>query len=365
KLNVAKENLHLMVQAAPYALAISNKDGSILDVNKKAEQLFGYNEGEMIGRSVSSLVPENMREMWMQRRGSFLNDPETSSYSLDDEIMVMRKNGTLFPIEIVLTPIHTDQGVRILSFVIDITARRANEQTIKRQVIELQHKNEELEQFNYISSHDLQEPLRTVSNYIEMLQEDYPEQIHGEVKEHLQSIDSAVSRMLKLVRSLLEFGKLGQDRKMSFIDSQMVINHVLADLKGLIEANNATVLVKGELPKLYAYETELRQLLQNLINNAVKFKKKETPPQITISCKSIDGYFRFAIADNGIGIAPEHKAKIFNIFQRLHKQDVYEGHGIGLANCKKIAELHGGKIWVQSEPDIGSTFKFTVLKLKL
>jgi len=364
-LNVARENLHIMVQAAPYALAISDKEGSILEVNKKAEQLFGYSEGEMIGRRVSSLVPENMREMWMQRRSSFLNDPETSSYGLDDEIMVMRKNGTLFPIEIVLTPIHTDQGVRILSFVIDITARRANEETIKRQVIELQHKNEELEQFNYISSHDLQEPLRTVSNYIEMLQEDYPEQVHGEVKEHLDSINSAVSRMLKLVRSLLEFGKLGQDRKMSIVDSQQIVTDVLADLKGIIEANNATVLVNGELPKLYAYDTELRQLFQNLINNAIKFRNKEVFPHITISCKSVNGYYRFSVTDNGIGMPKEHLSKIFNIFQRLHHAEAYEGHGIGLANCKKIAELHGGKIWVQSEPGIGSTFKFTVLKLKL
>jgi len=365
KVNIAKDNLHSMVHAAPYALLISDKNGSILEVNEKTEHMLGYPEGELVGKNVSVLVPESMREIWMERRSAFLSDPITSSYGFDDEIMAVRKNGRVLPVEITLTPINIAGDVRILSFVVDITTRKANEATITRQVTELQHKNEELEQFNYISSHDLQEPLRTVSNYINLLEEDYPDQVYGEVKEHLQSIDSAVTRMLKLVRSLLEFGKLGKDRKMSLIDSQAVVNDVLADLKGLIAANNATVSVNGELPKLYAYETELRQLLQNLINNAVKFKKEQIQPHIIISCKNIEGYFRFAVADNGVGIAPEHKAKIFNIFQRLHSKEAYEGHGIGLANCKKIAELHGGKIWVESEPGKGSTFKFTILKFKV
>ena len=364
KVSQANENLAIMVQAAPYALLISDVKGTIIEVNSRTESLFGYKSEELVGKSVSMMVPENLRDVWMERRTAFFSNPVVSTYGYDDELTAVTKNGSKIPVEIILTPIHTDKGIRILSFVVDITARKANEETIKRQVTELQQKNQELEQFNYISSHDLQEPLRTVSNYINLLEEDYPEQIRGEVKDHLQSINNAVTRMLKLVRSLLEFGKLGQNRKMSRINSQIIVEEVLADLKGIIIANNATVTIKGELPILYAYETELRQLFQNLINNAIKFRKKDVPPIITIESKSIAGYYKFLVTDNGIGIDNQYTDKIFNIFQRLNKCEDYEGHGIGLANCKKIAEMHGGKIWVESKPGTGSIFKFTILKFK-
>lgn len=364
KANIATENFRLMVEAAPYALIMTDRLGTILEINPSAELVFGYKKEELTGKNVRVLVPKNMRGTWIKNRNKFFEEPLISPYGFNDEIYALKKNKQQFPIEIILTPIKSRDGYRILSFVIDITERKASEALINKQITELQQKNEELEQFNYISSHDLQEPLRTVANYIMMLEEDYPDQVTGEVKEHLGAINSAVTRMSRLVRSLLEFGKLGRDRVMSAIDTGILLKEVTDDLQALIKANGATVAAKGEFPTLYAYDTELRQLFQNLINNAIKFKKEGIAPHITVTGSAIDGYYRFEVADNGIGIAPEHSAKIFNIFQRLNKSEKYEGYGIGLANCKKIAEMHGGRIWVESVPGKGSTFIFTILKFK-
>jgi PAS domain S-box-containing protein len=365
KLQAAKENLKMVVEAAPYALIMSDKTGKILDFNKRAIKIFGYRENELRGQNVAMLVPENFRNEWMLKRNTFFSAPSIKHYGFDDEIPAIRKNGTVFPIEIVLTPIKTDDGFKILSFVSDITTRKANETIITKQLIELQSKNQELEQFNYISSHDLQEPLRTLLNYIQLLEEDYPD-LDQEVIEHLKVMEASVNRMSNVVRSLLDFGRLGRNKKLGLTDCRVIIKEVLSDLKTIIKQNNATITLKDEdeHPKVYAYETELRQLFQNLINNAIKFRKKDVDPHIEISCRRIEGYYEFSVTDNGIGIESKHFEKIFDIFQRLNKETEFEGHGIGLANCKKIAEMHGGKIWVESVPGEGTTFKFTILNFK-
>ena len=170
--------------------------------------------------------------------------------------------------------------------------------------------------------------------------------------------------MSQLVRSLLDFGRLGRDRKLSLTNCSSLIANVTSDLSGLIKKSGTTITVTDELPVMYAYETEMRQLFQNLINNAIKFTDKDVAPQITISCKKKKGFYQFSVSDNGIGIDPKYFNDIFHIFQRLNKNEDYEGYGIGLANCRKIAEMHGGEIWVESEPGKGSTFKFTILNFK-
>lgn len=217
-----------------------------------------------------------------------------------------------------------------------------------------------MEQFTYIASHDLQEPLRTVLNYIQLLEEDYPEQINDEIAEHLKEMKSAVDRMGTLVRYLLDYGKLGQNKELVQTDTGKVIKDVLADLSTLIKNEGATIEVSKDMPVLDAYATELRQLFQNLINNAIKFRRKDIPPIIKIECDRKEEYYEFAISDNGIGISPKHFQRIFLMFQRLNKHEDFSGYGVGLANCKKIVELHGGTIWVESEIDKGSIFKFTI-----
>ena len=225
-------------------------------------------------------------------------------------------------------------------------------------------KNKELEQFNYIASHDLQEPLRTVSNYIQILEEDFSKELSGEVRNHLHTIGRATTRMSMLVHSLLDFSRLGQNRKLVFTDCGFVVKNVIADLDRLIKTTGAVITV-GDLPVINAYETELRQLFQNLINNAIKFRRTNTTPEINIGCKDKDDYFEFYVTDNGIGIAPRHFDRIFQIFQRLNPDKEFEGYGIGLAYCKKIVEMHGGKIEIESIVGKGSTFKFSISKFQV
>lgn len=361
--NIAEERFKLVVESAPNALIMSDSSGAITLVNVRAENLFGYTREELIGQKIEVLIPKKFRGHHPAIRGSYHGDPVSRYFGAGSELHAVNKSGVEFPVEIGLNPIRDGSENAVLASVIDTTERKKQEVQIREQLIELKVKNQEMEQFSYIASHDLQEPLRTVSNYIMLLKEDYPEQIDEEIQVHLDMIDSAVGRMSMLVRSMLDFGRLGRDKKLSSTDCNCCLAHVIADLNNLVFQNGATVIIENTLPVLNVYQVEFRQLFQNLINNAVKFRKEEIPPIIRIGCIQTDDAFEFYVADNGIGINKKHSKRIFQIFQRLHSSDEFEGHGIGLANCKKIVEMHGGSIWVESNPGEGSTFKFTISKL--
>lgn len=365
KLRFIKKNFKLAFYSAPYALVLADRQGKIMMVNHHTEHLYGYTRHELVGQDVKMVIPPKMHASYEINKDRFFEKGQIIRMvdSDEEEVLALNKNGREFPIELILTPVQTENGLVSMASIIDITERKTFEKIIKSQVAELQMKNLELEQFNYIASHDLQEPLRTVTNYINLLEEDYPEQINEEIRQHLGVMDAAVSRMSMLVRSLLDFGRLGRNRKLILTDTATLVEHVIADLDNLIKTSGAIIIVETEMPVLYAYETELRLLFQNLMSNAVKFRKQGIAPEVRIGCKKADGYYRFYVKDNGIGIDPAYKERIFHIFQRLHKEEEFEGHGIGLANCRKIADMHGGKIWVKSRKDTGSTFKFTIMNL--
>jgi PAS domain S-box-containing protein len=225
---------------------------------------------------------------------------------------------------------------------------------------ELTMANTYLEQFAYIASHDLQEPLRTISNYIQVLDEDYFVLLDDNAKKYLHTVKDSAKRMSILIKSLLDFSRLGRNSNLTEIDCNKLIKDVITDLKNLITTSNAVIEI-SEMPRLNLYETEIRQLFQNLIINAIKFRKKDTQPKIQIRSVKMDEKWKFSVRDNGIGIAAVHFEKIFNIFQRIHSnEDEYKGNGIGLANCKKIVQLHHGEIWVESNLGEGATFYFTL-----
>lgn len=236
--------------------------------------------------------------------------------------------------------------------------RRVNQEN-ERQKDKLNQTNKELEQFAFIASHDLQEPLRTVLSFTELLKEDYQGNPDDDTYTYLQFISQSTTRMSALIKGLLDYSQLGGEKELSTIDCGQVINEIRDDLSARIKETN-TILKVDELPQVKAANTELRLLFQNLINNAIKFQKKNLHPEINITAKQELNHWKFAVQDNGIGIAPEHVEKIFSIFQRLHNRKEYEGTGIGLAHCQKIVDLLGGKIWVESELDKGSTFYFTI-----
>ncbi|AOP35982.1 PAS domain-containing sensor histidine kinase [Leptospira tipperaryensis] len=359
----AEERFRLVVESAPNAMILVSHEGTISLVNNQTEKLFGYDREELIGQKLEILLPDRFRGEHPDHRDRFFAEPSVRSMGAGRDLFALRKNGTEIQVEIGLNPIDTDEGPMVLASIIDITQRKIQETTLIRKN-ELEAKNKELEQFAYLASHDLQEPLRTVSNYIQILQEDYANTLDSTAHKHLKTINFATKRMSALVKALLMYSRIGRDRKLIRVDCNTLFEEVRADLESLILQSGAKI-TKDELPSLQVYEVEFRQLLQNLIANAIKFRKERTAPEIQIRVSQQGDLWQFSIQDNGIGIDSKYFDRIFFIFQRLHHDSEYEGYGIGLANCKKIVELHGGKIWIESTQNLGSTFYFTIPNLRI
>lgn len=354
----AEERIRLVVESAPNAMVLVNASGVITLVNRQAEMLFGYERSQLVGDRLEVLIPERFRNLHPMHRGKFFDTPDTRAMGVGRDLYALRSDGTEIQVEIGLNPIETPEGPVVLASIIDITERKNLEASAKRQVA-LEIRNKELEQFAYLASHDLQEPLRTVSNYVQILKEDFGDHLASDAHWYLNAIEGATQRMSMLVTALLNFSRLGRNTSLSKVNCKQLIENVLDDLRTVIQQSNAEIIV-SEMPMLSIYEPEMRQLFQNLIVNSIKFQPPGNQPRITIDAEKVMNKWRFAVSDNGIGINPAHHSRIFNIFQRLHTNDEYEGNGIGLANCKKIVDLHQGEIWIKSEPGQGATFYFTI-----
>jgi len=218
-----------------------------------------------------------------------------------------------------------------------------------------------MEQFAYIASHDLQEPLRTLSNYVGLFRKDHKGKLDANAEKYLDYISTATNRMQSLVRDLLEYARIGQNKNVVAIDCNYLLQEVLNDLAASVKETNEQIAFE-HLPVVNGY-VELKSVFQNLISNAIKFRKGNTPTIIRVNAQERTNDWLFVIIDNGIGIERKYHERIFSIFQKLHSQKQYAGTGIGLAQCKKIVELHNGKIWIESEPEAGSTFYFTIPKI--
>ena len=224
---------------------------------------------------------------------------------------------------------------------------------------ELEKKNQELEQFVYIASHDLREPLRTTSGFVELFQKQYKGKLDEKADTYLSHITQAADRMKMLIDDLLDYSRIGSKKEFKQVDCNIILQDVLSDL-GIVLSETGAEIKADRLPVISGYHTGIKQLFQNLITNGIKFRKKNVSPKIKIYTEIKDDVWKFSFTDNGIGIDPQYSEKIFVIFQRLHTRKEYEGSGIGLAHCKKIVELHNGKIWVESALGNGSTFYFTL-----
>ncbi|WP_130735000.1 ATP-binding protein [Flavobacterium sp. J27] len=344
--------IKMIEEVQDYAIILLDKNGNIQNWNLGAEKIKGYKPHEIIGKNFSLFyTPEDISN---NKHLNLLATARKNGRASDIGWRV-KKNNDLFWGSITITAIH-DENHEIIGFgkvTHDLTETRKTE-------LEREQKNKELEQFTYIASHDLQEPLRTISNYIQIIEEDYGEKFDDQGREFLTIIDQASNRMKALVGGLLDHSRIGRDPYPSKISLSKILKDNLTDLQALISSQNATIDYPKELPEIYGYPNELRQLFQNLITNAIKFTKPETTPHIQITCKKIENYWQFAITDNGIGIDSKNYDKIFTIFKRTENTINYDGYGIGLANCKKIVALHGGKIWVESKLGQGSTFYFNL-----
>jgi PAS domain S-box-containing protein len=361
-LDKLKEKFRLVVESSPTAMAVINDKDLITLVNDKTEKLFGYARHELVGNKLEILISEKFHDQRGSQRRLFFVNQSNRTLGMGKDLFAMRKNGTKFQVEMSLNPIDTPDGPMILVSIIDLTERKEQE-TAQINQLELEVKNKGLEQFAFIASHDLQEPLRTVCNYTQVFEEEYSDKLDDKANGYLHSVKNATNRMSLLIKSLLDFARLGYNSKLTKVDCKKLIVDVIADLDTLIKRTNTVIKVK-KMPILKIYESELRELFQNLITNAIKFRKKDTHPEILINSEKMGKKWEFTVADNGIGIAQADFEKVFIIFQQLHtKADGYEGNGIGLANCKKIALLHQGDIWIESVLGQGSTFHFTIQKL--
>jgi PAS domain S-box-containing protein len=265
--------------------------------------------------------------------------------------------------------------IGVIGTVYDISVRKKAEEELNNKMEELMSAykqleqfafdNKELKQFAYISSHQLQQPLRTIKNFVQIFEEDYRGLFDDNAIRHLKTITDSTDRMNLLILALSDYSRLGYNKILKAVDFNKIVYDVIADLNDNIKSSDAIIEV-AEMPILNAYEIEIRQVFQNLIINAIKFQKKDARPEIKVLSRKLNDKWQFSVSDNGIGIAPAQHEKLFNMFQRLHtNENEYEGKGIGLAFCKKLIELHQGEIWVESNNGPGVTFYFTVPNLTL
>ena len=234
------------------------------------------------------------------------------------------------------------------------------EYRLKQMIKELKMSNQELERFAYVSSHDLKEPLRMIISFLQLLKSRYYNSLDQDANDFIDFAVEGAQRMDMMINDLLQFSRVGNDREFKYLDCEIVVKNTISNLNQLIEDNDAEV-VHGALPKIHANEELMNQLFQNLIDNAIKYRR-DVNPCININSYENDDDHLFSVSDNGIGIEKQHLDRIFTVFQRLHSRDEYEGTGIGLAISKKIVEQHNGKMWAESEPGVGTTFYFTIPK---
>ena len=347
-----------LLEAAPDAMVMVNGSGEIVLLNLQAEKQFGYRRAELVGQKVQKIIPEGLvgrllADSLLAARGGRMSGAGI-------ELTGRRKDGGEFPIEIILGPLESAEGTLATAAIRDITTRKAAEAHLLQKMAELNRSNEDLGQFAYIASHDLQEPLRMVASYTQLLSRRYKGQLDSDADEFISFAVDGANRMQRLIQDLLAYSRVGTKGK-DLLDtsSEDALEQALINLRGAIEEKGALV-THDPLPPLLADEMQLIQLFQNLVGNAIKYQKSGVP-RVHVSAKNTDGKkWAFSVQDNGLGIDPQYFEKIFGMFQRLHKREEYSGTGIGLAICKKIVERHGGSITVDSQLGKGSTFRFVL-----
>lgn len=340
-------------------MVIVGRDGKIVLINNQMEKMFGYPRQELLGQPVEILLPEPLRGKHISEREGFFAKPEARAMGAGRTLCGQRKDGSEMPIEIGLNPIERPEGTFVLASILDITERKKVEWALLEKTAEIERSNRDLEQFAYVVSHDLQEPLRMISNFTQLLSKRYKGKLDQGADEFIGFAVDGVTRMQRMISDLLEYSRIGtHGNPFETIDCADVLESALSNLKASIEENSA-VITHDELPKVLGDAGELEHLFQNLIGNAIKFRSDE-PPKIHIGAEEKNGERLFSCQDNGIGIDPQYFDRIFILFQRLHKRNEYCGTGIGLAICKKVVERHGGRIWVESEPGKGTSFFFTL-----
>ncbi len=349
-----------LLEAAPDAMVVVNQAGEIVLLNLQAEKQFGYHRDELLGQPITNLIPQGFAERLIADGTRSAADALAQQIGTGIELIGRRKDGSSFPIEMMLSPLEGADGILVTAAVRDITNRKRDEAHLIRTVGELKRSNAELEHFAYVASHDLQEPLRMVASFTELLAKRYKGRLDADADDFIGFVVDGVNRMHHLIRDLLAYSQAGGGgQELRNVSSQGALDASLSNLRVAIEESGASV-THDPLPTLRTNHTQLAQIFQNLIGNAIKYRSAEDPRVHISAVQSNASGWTFSVQDNGIGIEPLYFDRIFVLFQRLHKSDAFDGTGIGLAICKKTVERLGGRIWVDSQLGSGATFHFSL-----
>jgi PAS domain S-box-containing protein len=349
-----------LLEAAPDAMVVVNQAGEIVLLNVQAEKQFGYSRDELVGQQVRNIIPAGFAERLIADGARSAAEALAQQIGTGIELIARRKDWSEFPIEIMLSPLESADGILVTAAIRDITERKKSEEHLVKTVGELKRSNDELQQFAYVSSHDLQEPLRMVTSYTQLLAGRYKGRLDSDADEFIAFAVDGCNRMQGLIRDLLAYSRAGTNGKaLHEVSVENALKEALANLRATIDQSGA-VVTHDALPAIKTDETQLSQVFQNLVGNAIKYHGTEVPRVHVSATKNGDNEWTFSVRDNGLGIDPQYFERIFILFQRLHGRDEFEGTGIGLAICKKIVERLGGRIWVESQPEKGATFYFAL-----
>jgi PAS domain S-box-containing protein len=349
-----------LLEAAPDAMVVVNQSGEIVLLNVQAEKQFGYTRDELISQRVTKIVPEGFSERLFADGTLTAADAAAQQNGARIELYGRRKDESDFPIEIMLSPLESTEGILWTAAIRDVSVRKQSEAHLVKMVEELKRSNDELQQFAYVASHDLQEPLRMVASYTQLLASRYKGRLDSDADEFIAYAVDGSNRMQGLIQDLLAYSRAGTNGKpLRDISAEKALDEALSNLRKTIQESGA-VVTHDALPVITADDSQLALVFQNLVGNAIKYHGPQAPLVHVSATKNGGNEWTFSVRDNGMGIDPQYFERIFVIFQRLHGRTEFEGTGIGLAICKKILERLGGRIWVESQLEKGSTFYFAL-----
>jgi PAS domain S-box-containing protein len=349
-----------LLEAAPDAMVVVNAAGEIVLLNLQAEKQFGYRRDELVGQKVKNIIPEGFAERLIADGTRTAADAPAQQIGTGIELAARRKDGSDFPIEIMLSPLESSEGILVTAAIRDITERKKSEQQLVKTVGELKRSNDDLQQFAYVASHDLQEPLRMVASFTQLLAKRYKGRLDSEADEFIAYAVDGSNRMQGLIQDLLAYSRAGTNGKAHHeVSSEKALNEAIGNLRATIQESGA-IVSHDSLPVITTDDTQLVLVFQNLVGNAIKYRSAEVPRVHVSATKNGGSEWTFSVRDNGLGIDPQYFERIFVLFQRLHGREEFKGTGIGLTICKKIVERLGGRIWVESQPQKGSTFYFAL-----
>ncbi len=364
----SEQKLSSLFELSPVGFALSDyKSGEFLDFNSSFLARLGYKKEELTGFTRLQVKPE---KYWEQEK-LLLQSVQNGGYFGPVEMEHIRKDGSTYPMLISgLKLVDVDNRELLWTVVQDISKLKENERELRNLNISIEEnnrqlalKNEELEQFAYVASHDLQEPLRTITGFISKIERKYSGLLDDDGKRYIKFTVDGATRMRQIIIDILEYARLGSNHDLVSVPVDLtevvhkITHSILANSEGELPEINC-----APLPVIVADKTFMEQLFSNLITNSIKYQKAGNRPIIHIAAEDLKNHWKFSVSDNGIGIDPKHFSKVFTVFQRLHSKEQYSGTGIGLAICKKIINNLKGEIWIESTPGNGATFHFTIMK---